>query len=44
MAEAELRAADVDRERVAERLRRAQAEGRISLVEFDERVAGAYAA
>lgn len=44
MAEAELRAADADRERVAERLRRAQAEGRISLIEFDERVAAAYAA
>ncbi|HEY0573137.1 MAG TPA: DUF1707 domain-containing protein [Pseudonocardia sp.] len=40
----ELRAADVDRERVAERLSRAHAEGRIDLVEFDERVAAAYAA
>jgi hypothetical protein len=44
MAEPELRAADVDRERVAERLRRAHGEGRISLLEFDERVAAAYAA
>ena len=40
----EPRAADVDRERVAERLSRAHAEGRIDLVEFDERVAAAYAA
>ncbi|HTF47081.1 MAG TPA: DUF1707 domain-containing protein [Pseudonocardia sp.] len=44
MATEELRAADVDRERVAERLSRAHAEGRIDLVEFDERVAAAYAA
>jgi hypothetical protein len=44
MAVEELRAADVDRERVVERLRRAQAEGRIDLFEFDERVAAAYAA
>jgi hypothetical protein len=40
----DLRAADVDRERVAERLSRAHAEGRIDLVEFDDRVAAAYAA
>lgn len=44
MGEQALRAADVDRERVADRLRRAHADGRISLVEFDERVAAAYAA
>lgn len=44
MAVEELRAADVDRERVVERLRRAQVEGRIDLFEFDERVAAAYAA
>ncbi len=40
----EVRAADVDRERVAERLRRAHAEGRLDLTEFDERVAAAWAA
>ncbi len=40
----ELRAADVDRERVAERLRRAHDEGRLDLTEFDERVAAAWAA
>ncbi|GAA5146886.1 DUF1707 domain-containing protein [Pseudonocardia eucalypti] len=39
-----LRAADVDRARVADRLRQAHDEGRISLAEFDERVAAAYAA
>jgi hypothetical protein len=39
-----LRASDADRERVVERLRRAQAEGRIDVFEFDERVAAAYAA
>ncbi|WP_037069112.1 DUF1707 SHOCT-like domain-containing protein [Pseudonocardia acaciae] len=44
MAGNELRVADADRERVAERLRRAHGEGRITLVEFDERVAAAYAA
>jgi len=44
MAVEELRAADLDRERVVDRLRRAQAEGRIDLFEFDERVAAAYAA
>jgi hypothetical protein len=40
----ELRAADGDRERVAERLRQAHAEGRLDLDEFDQRVAAAYAA
>jgi hypothetical protein len=44
MAVQELRAADSDRERVVERLRRANDEGRIDLFEFDERVAAAYAA
>jgi hypothetical protein len=44
MAVQELRAADSDRERVVERLRRANNEGRIDLFEFDERVAAAYAA
>jgi Domain of unknown function (DUF1707) len=39
-----LRASDADRERVVERLRRAQAEGRIDVFEFDERVAAAYVA
>lgn len=44
MGEQGLRAADVDRARVADRLREAHDEGRISLAEFDERVAAAYAA
>lgn len=39
-----LRAADVDRERVIERLNRAHAEGRLDLLELDERLALAYAA
>ena len=39
-----LRAADADRERVAEQLRRAHAEGRLDLVEYDERVQTAWAA
>jgi len=39
-----LRAADVDREFVAERLRVALNEGRLSLHEYDERVRDAYAA
>lgn len=38
------RAADADRERVAERLRAAFNEGRLDLVEFDDRIAQAYAA
>ncbi len=40
----QLRASDADREKVAERLRQAQAEGRLDLAEFDERVAAAWAA
>ena len=40
----ELRASDADRQRVADRLRRAHDEGRLDLTEFDERVAAAYAA
>ncbi|HXV94114.1 MAG TPA: DUF1707 domain-containing protein [Pseudonocardia sp.] len=40
----ELRAADSDRERVIERLRAAQAEGRLDIHEFDERVAAVWQA
>jgi uncharacterized protein DUF1707 len=39
-----LRAADADRDRVAEMLRRAAAEGRISFDELDERISRVYAA
>lgn len=39
-----MRAADRDRNRVAEVLREAHAEGRLTLTEFDERTALAYAA
>lgn len=39
-----MRAADVDRERVATRLSHAHAEGRLDLGEFDERVTAAWAA
>jgi hypothetical protein len=39
-----MRASDADRERVAERLRTALSEGRLTLDEFDARVAGVYAA
>jgi Flp pilus assembly protein TadB len=39
-----VRAADADRERVAEQLRTAHDEGRLTLAEFDERVAAAWAA
>jgi len=39
-----VRAADSDRERVAQRLHRAQAEGRLDLYEFDERVRQVWAA
>jgi hypothetical protein len=39
-----VRAADADRTRVAERLRRAHDEGRLDLLEYDERLAAAYAA
>ncbi|HEY2763461.1 MAG TPA: DUF1707 domain-containing protein [Pseudonocardiaceae bacterium] len=40
----QLRAADADRERVAEHLRSAHAEGRLDLVEYDDRVQRAWAA
>lgn len=39
-----MRAADTDRERVAEELRSAHAEGRLDLAEYDERVQQAWAA
>lgn len=39
-----MRVADRDRQRVADRLRRAQDEGRLDLYEYDERLAAAYAA
>ncbi|MFN2497194.1 MAG: DUF1707 domain-containing protein [Pseudonocardiaceae bacterium] len=39
-----MRAADADRERVAEKLRSAHAEGRLDLAEYDERVQQAWAA
>ncbi|MDQ4009689.1 MAG: DUF1707 domain-containing protein [Actinomycetota bacterium] len=39
-----MRAADTDRERVAEQLRSAHAEGRLDLAEYDERVQQAWAA
>jgi hypothetical protein len=39
-----LRAADADRERVAERLRKSHAEGRLDLTEFQERLERCYAA
>jgi Domain of unknown function (DUF1707) len=39
-----MRASDADRERVAERLRTALGEGRLTLEEFDVRVADVYAA
>ncbi len=39
-----MRAADTDRERVAEELRSAHAEGRLDLTEYDERVQQAWAA
>jgi hypothetical protein len=44
MVDGALRASDADRDRVAERLRRAHDDGRISLLEFDERLGAAYAA
>ncbi|MGH3611684.1 MAG: DUF1707 SHOCT-like domain-containing protein [Pseudonocardia sp.] len=40
----DLRAGDADRERVVELLRRAQAEGRIDIHEYDERLGAAWAA
>ncbi|MFN2478083.1 MAG: DUF1707 domain-containing protein [Pseudonocardiaceae bacterium] len=39
-----MRAADADRERVAEQLRSAHADGRLDLTEYDERVQQAWAA
>jgi hypothetical protein len=39
-----LRASDADRQRVADRLRRAMDEGRLTLLEYDERLRAAYAA
>jgi hypothetical protein len=39
-----LRAADADRERVAERLRQSHAEGRLDMTEFQERLERCYAA
>lgn len=39
-----MRAADTDRERVAEQLRSAHAEGRLDLTEYDQRVQQAWAA
>ncbi|MFP5071849.1 DUF1707 domain-containing protein [Pseudonocardia nantongensis] len=39
-----VRAADRDRERVADRLRRAFGEGRLTVEEFDERTAATYRA
>jgi hypothetical protein len=39
-----MRAADADRERVAEQLRSAHADGRLDLTEYDERVQRAWAA
>ncbi len=39
-----MRAADADRERVAEQLRSAHADGRLDLAEYDERVQQAWAA
>ena len=44
MGREEIRAADVDREAVAEKLRTALGEGRLDLAEFDERLGRAYAA
>src|SRR5918911_5305327 len=39
-----LRAADADRERIAERLRRSHAEGRLDMTEFQERLERCYEA
>jgi hypothetical protein len=44
MSEGDVRASDAEREAVAERLRRATAEGRLDPEELDERVGHAYAA
>ena len=43
MQQRDLRVGDVEREAVARRLDRALREGRITVVEFDERVAAAWA-
>jgi hypothetical protein len=40
----DIRAADADRERVAERLRKGSAEGRLDITEFQERLERCYAA
>jgi Domain of unknown function (DUF1707) len=40
----EIRAADTDRERVVEQLRRHTADGRLTMDEFEERMSAAYAA
>jgi hypothetical protein len=44
MGREQMRAADADRQQVAEHLRVALAEGRLDLAEYDERLQGAYAA
>lgn len=44
VVEREIRAGDLDRERVAESLRRHFADGRLTSEEFDERLSAAYAA
>jgi hypothetical protein len=44
MAEPDLRASDDDRERTADRLRRAASEGRLTVDELEERLQAAYAA
>lgn len=40
----DIRASDADRDAVVERLRRALSQGRLTVAEFDERAAAAYAA
>ena len=40
----DVRASDAERDRVVERLRRALSQGRLTLEEYDSRVAAAYAA
>ncbi len=40
----DLRVSDADRQAVARRLERAMRDGRLTIVEFDERVQAAYAA
>lgn len=40
----DIRASDADRDAVVERLKRALSQGRLTMEEFDERVAAAYAA